>query len=481
MQQRQKIFIGSIAAGDKGADGGAALHHGQPLLPGKAEKLTHIVAGIQRRHTAVPDFKRRQAVGKPEHQLLHILLQRGILAAQGFRLLGYRPAAEPAHCVLHFQEDSLVGLRFCGIRGCPVTHPQGLGVVVFPAVSINLLEQGVHLLPVLFPDIAPDPLLHRLPHVHGDVLHPAEHGIFLPIQTFGGVGGKVQFKNQVIYFSQGFQITLNLGGTLLLVPVRHVHAHALKFLLPLGIDTLGHPAEQVGLGPVAAQHGNLPGDGGPPPVYPIQVALHPLPLVHGNHQVYTLLVQLYIFTLAAAAFRQAQNTAHPIIDIGNPRCGFTGVFHKAAGDGVVQVLQVPVFLLQGGNIRQNGVRLHLAVLPLPGSQGVADIADASVPSHQPILNGTAVRATAQTVQDGGIGIPVPGIDPLPVPVFLIRYQVLRRAAQHPAQIGSGIPDDRPGSQAVAMIARNTLAENFPGLAGQCVHAFSSLRILLGTI
>ena len=186
------------------------------------------------------------------------------------------------------------------------------------------------------------------------------------MQAFDRIGIQVELKDLVIHIRQGLHVAFRLRGLSDLVPGGDIHADALEFLRPFLIHGLGDPAENIDPRSVAAEQRHLPGNGRVCGVNPVQVFGKPAAFLHRNHLEDIALVHFQIVQFPLPHRRAAQDIYHLLVDIGDPGLLFAGIFHKPAGNGFIQELQVAVFFFQVADISQHGSSSKDTVLRFPG-------------------------------------------------------------------------------------------------------------------
>ena len=295
------------------------------------------------------------------------------------------------------------------------------------------------------------------------------------MQASDRIGIQVEFKNLVIDVGQRLHITSGFGVLPHLVPGGDIHADTLEFLRSFLIDGLCDPAEDVSPCSVAAEQGHLPGNGRVRRIDTVQVFGKPALFLHRYHQEDISLIHFKIIQLAFPDCRAAQDIDHFLVDIGQPWLLFAGVFHKSAGNGFIQELQITVFFLQVADVRQHGISFIRSVVQPPRSQGIPYADHRAVLLYKTVLPGQGLFSLCQITDQPGIFLPVCRMNQQSVKVTAVMEQFFLRVSQHLTKITAHIGQMHRIIQLIPMKAADLPAEYVLRIV-QSVHHNSFRRI-----
>jgi hypothetical protein len=105
------------------------------------------------------------------------------------------------------------------------------------------------------------------------------------VYTLYRASGQIEFEDIVVYILHGLEIAVRLPLLLYDLPLGHIHAGALEFLLTLLIHAFCDPAEKMRPAAVTAQNGHVTGDGAAPAIAPLQIKGKASAILIGDHHV----------------------------------------------------------------------------------------------------------------------------------------------------------------------------------------------------
>ena len=258
--------------------------------------------------------------------------------------------------------------------------------------------------------------------------------------------------------------------------LRHVHADTLKLLPPLGCHAPVDPAKEVGLRPVAAEQRQLPGYRGLGMPGPLQKPGKGLPLLHGDHQIDVLLIQLQIVAVLPPFPGDPQQILHPLVHIGDLGLPLAGIPEKSVGNGLVQIPERHDLLPKVGNIRQDRVPDQAPVLAASKGHGVPHAEGRPVLAAKGVIQRMGpLLLSGQVPEKGPEPGPVPNRNQAEIPALPVGGQLLGQVSQHPAEAFAEKPQTERRGEDVLMVAAEPAAQHVREIFRQGFHSVTSIR------